>query len=259
MRNSLPSFPRRRPPGEPARPGRGDATASRHVVPLGFDAVGDALVSGRCPLAACALVGRAQAGDGASVGEALAGLRETWEALRGSAPDFDAAEALSVAWSEATLEFLADVTCEDPLTGLASQQHLRSRLAEVYRGAERPGHDVRRTHALVVVDTSASARRHREDLRGAGPIDLRLVRALELASVAEGLRATFAGEETVARLGHDAVAALVRRTPDLSVHVAQARLLLADLGVPPDARIWIEALPADADRAGDLLGALLAR
>ena len=259
MRGSLSSFARRQHPGGSPESGRGSAAGSRHVVPLGFDAVGDALASGRCPLAACALVGRVLASDGASVGEALTGLRETYRVSRGSPPDFAATEALMVAWSEATLEFLADVTCDDPLTGLASQQHLRSRLAEVYRGAERAGHDARRTHALVVVDTSASARRQREDLRHCGPIDLRLVRALELASVAEALRAGFDGEETVARLGRDVVVALVRRSADLGDQVARARLLLADLGVPPDARIWIEGLPADVDQAAGVLGGLLTR
>ncbi|QIK67142.1 hypothetical protein G7072_13025 [Nocardioides sp. HDW12B] len=257
MRGSLPSFTGRRDPGGSPEPGRERTTASRHDVPLGFDAVGDALASGRCPLAACALVGTALAGDGASVGEALTGLRRTYEVVRSSDPDFAAVEAMTVAWSEATLGYLVDVSCEDPLTGLASQQHLRSRLAEVYRGAERSGDDVRRTHALVVVDVTASARRHRAGLRGAGPVDLRLVRALELATVAEGLRATFSGEETVARLGHDAVVTLVRRTPDLAPAVARLRTLLTELGGPEDARIWVEGLPGDVDRAGAVLGTLL--
>ena len=39
--------------------------------------------------------------------------------------------------------------------------------------------------------------------------------------------------------------------------VAVLRTLLADLGGPEDARIWVEGLPADVDRAGDVLGTLL--
>ena len=54
----------------------------------------------------------------------------------GTTPDFEAAEALSVAWSEATLEYLHDLSCEDPLTGLASLAHVRTRLDEIYREAE---------------------------------------------------------------------------------------------------------------------------
>ena len=52
------------------------------------------------------------------------------------APAFEAAEALSVAWSDATLEYLHDLSCEDPLTGLASLAHVRTRLDEIYREAE---------------------------------------------------------------------------------------------------------------------------
>jgi GGDEF domain-containing protein len=255
MRGSLPSFARRRTEDTPET-GKG-AEASRHDVPLGFDAVGEALVSGRCPLAACGFVGRTLAGDGASLGEALAGLRETFQVTRGSAPDFEAVEAFSVAWSDASLEFLQDVSCEDPLTGLATQQHLRSRLAEVYREAERAGTDVRRSHALVLADTSSAARRARQRARGAGPVDLRFARALQLATVAEGMRTVFTGEETVARLGADMVAALVRREPGLGEAVARLRVVFADLDVPPDTRVWIEGLPGHVEHAAGLLADLM--
>jgi hypothetical protein len=255
MRGSLPSFTRRRFEDSP-EPGRGTA-ASRHAVPLGFDAVGEALVSGRCPLAACGIVGRSLAGDGASLGEALAGLRETYQVTRGSVPDFAAAEALAVAWSDASLDFIADVSCEDPLTGLATQQHLLSRLNDVYREAHRSGMDVRRTHALVVADLSSSARSARESVRGVGPVDLTFTRALQLATVAEGLRTVFTGDETVARLGPHTVTSLVRRTPGLGEALARTRVVLADLEVPRDTRLWIEGLPGQVEHAARLLGELI--
>ena len=93
-----------------------------------------------CPgadvIAACSVVGRDVARDGAALGEALSGLRTTYELVLGEPPAFDAAEALSVAWSDATLEYLHDLSCEDPLTGLASLAHVRTRLDEIYREAE---------------------------------------------------------------------------------------------------------------------------
>jgi GGDEF domain-containing protein len=198
------------------------------------------------------------------LGEALAGLRETFRVARSSAPDVEAVEALSVAWSEASLEFLQDVSCEDPLSGLATQQHLRSRLAEIYREADRAGTEVRRSHALVLADTSSAARRARERLRGEGPVDLRFARALQLATVAEGVRMVFTGEETVARLGPDTVAALVRRAPgpgapDLGEAVARLRVVLADLDVPSDTRVWIEGLPGHVEHAAGLLADLMGR
>lgn len=259
MRGSLTSFTRRRA-GDFQEPGRLTAT-SRHTVPLGFDAVGEALASGRCPVAACNVVGRALASDGASLGEALAGLQETYALHGGSAPDFRATEALSLAWSEATLEFLQDVSCEDPLTGLASQQHLRSRLAEVYREADRAEGDVRRSHALVVVDNAAASRQARRDVGkvvGVSPVDLHFSRALQLATIGEGVRTAFDGEETIARLGADTVAALVRRTPDLGSRVARMRTVLADLGLGDGTRIWIEGLPGRVEHASTLLNDLVA-
>ncbi|WP_148574673.1 hypothetical protein [Nocardioides caldifontis] len=212
--------------------------SERQSLPPRFDAVAEALAAGESPVAACAVAGRALAWDGASLGEALSGLRETWEALGGAAPDFAAVEALSVAWSEATLEFLHDVSCEDPLTGLASLPHLRTRLSEVYREAERLGTSVRRTHALVVVQVGGSA-------GGDVPTD-GFTRALRLAALADALRTVFAGEEVIAGGGAGRVVALVRRTPELGETLTLTRLMLEDLGLS-GARLWLEGLPDGVD------------
>jgi GGDEF domain-containing protein len=243
MLGSLTTFARRR--GASARtPGRELTEPERQELPGGFDAVAEALASGSCPAAACAVAGRALAWDGVSLGEALTGLRDTYAALGGAVPDFAAVEALSVAWSEATLEFLHDVSCEDPLTGLASLPHLRTRLAEVYREAERAGGSVRTTRALVVVDVGG-------DTGGDAPTDS-FGRALRLASVADALRTVFSGEETLARVAPQRVLVLCRRTSELGETVALARDMLEDLGLG-EARIWIEGLPEGADLAVRLL------
>src|SRR5262245_37308359 len=109
--------------------------AVRQALPRRFEAVGEALLGGEAPehrsvdvIAACSVLGRDVARDGAALGEALSGLRTTYSLVLGRAPDFEAAEALSVAWSDATLEYLHDLSCEDPLTGLASLAHVRTRL-----------------------------------------------------------------------------------------------------------------------------------
>jgi hypothetical protein len=244
---TLALFSRRR--AEPA-PERRLTGAERRDVPLGYDAVAEALVGGRSPAAACAEVGRDVAADGASLGEALSGLRATYAAVGAGVPDFAAAEALSVAWSEETLGFLHDVTCEDPLTGLASAPHLRARLAEVYRGAE-GGQSVRRTHALVVVEVPPRA----DGLVEAAPA---FGRALGFAAVAEVLHGGFAGDETVARLGRDRVAALVRRTDGLGESVARVRAALERLELPTTALVWIEGLPGQQELAVRLLAELAA-
>jgi GGDEF domain-containing protein len=192
-------------------------------------------------------VGRALALDGASLGEAMSALRETFITLGGEMPDFAAAEALSVAWSEATLEFLHDMSCEDPLTGLASLPHLNTRLAEVYREAERSGEPASRSHALVVADVKGAP------VEGPGAP---FTRALRLAAVAEALRTVFSGEETIARAGGGRVVVLARRSPDLGETVDLVRMLLVDLEVVQAPRLWIEGLPASPDFGVRLLSEL---
>ncbi len=247
MRNGLIPFARRRTADSQA-PGSGrELTESdRRQLPVGFDAVAEALVSGTSPVAACAVAGRALASDGVSLGEALSGLRATCAAVGTAAPELDAVEALSVAWSEATLEFLHDVSCEDPLTGLASLPHLRTRLAEVYREAERTARSVKESHALFVVDVGGGA-------GGDVPTDT-FARALRLAAVSDALRTVFSGEETIARVGAHRVVALLRRTPELGESVAISRAVLDDLGT--ESRTWIEGLPHRAELGVRLLSEL---
>jgi hypothetical protein len=248
VRSTLISIARRRvvPAGPP---GRELTEAERQQLPPGFEAVGEALVSGDDPRPACAAVGRSLACDGAPLGEALAGLRTTCTVLRVATPDFSATEALGLAWSEATLEFLHELSCEDPLTGLASLAHLRTRLTELYREAERDGLPIRESHALVVVDV---ARRHTgssstaEEL--AGPLD----RALTLATVAHAVGTVFLGGETAGQVAPGRVVVLARRTPALGGAVAALRETCADLAVE-GVRVWVKGLPTGLDSALRLL------
>jgi hypothetical protein len=220
-------------------------------LPAGFEAVGEALLGGAALSEPCATVGRALARDGASLEESLAALRATFLAVTGTDPDFDTVEMLSVAWSEATLEFLHDVSCEDPLTGLASRSHLRTRLTELYRDAERSGRPVEDAHALVVVETVL-----------AGPsaptgIGHALVKELRLASVADAVRAVFSGGETVGRLRPDRVAAVVERRPELGLSVGLLRTQLVDLDLGgADPHVWIEGLPSTAESGASMLDEL---
>ena len=108
-------------------------TVERSGLPHRFEAVGEALTSGSDVLLACSVAGQDLARDGASVEETLEGLRGTWHRLTGADPAYDVVAALLTAWSETTLGYLNQLSCEDPLTGLSSQAHLRSRLSEVYR------------------------------------------------------------------------------------------------------------------------------
>lgn len=235
---------RRRTVGADEAPGRELSDRVRQALPTGFEAVGEALVSGTNLAAACAEVGRAFARDGASLGEALDGLSATYGRVLGREPAFGATEALCIAWSEATLSYLHSLSCEDPLTGLASLAHLRTRLAEIYREAENDGVEVRQTHALVVVESKHRGSDH-------------FGRALTLAQVADALRTVFGGGETVGRAGADRAVAVVRRAPDLGSTVAVLRRYLDDLHMEAtELRVWIEGLPGGHDSAARLLDEL---
>ena len=123
-----------------------DAKVLQFPLPARFEAVGERLAAGHDASSACAVVGRETARDGADLGEALDGLRTTYARVQGGEPDFRALRALCLAWSEETLRYMHQLSCEDPLTGLASLAHVRARLSEVYRGAEQGGD--RRTPAM---------------------------------------------------------------------------------------------------------------
>jgi hypothetical protein len=243
------AFSRRKSEAAPQTQGGELPDSLRQQLPMRFEAVGEALASAGDVIAACNVVGGDVARDGAALGEALSGLRTTYALVRGTTPDFDATEALSVAWSEATLEYLHDLSCEDPLTGLTSLAHVRTRLAEVYRDAELSDISVQNSHALVVVALRS---------RGAEALlEHHFTRALRLSQVAEAVRAVFSGGHTIGKLGLNRAVALVNRSQDLGLSVATLAEYLDDLDLgASDARVWIEGLPATPESASRLLDEL---
>lgn len=216
----------------------------RSGLPHRYEALGEALTSGSDVLGACAVAGEDLARDGASMQEALDGLRDTWRVAGAGDPPYDAVSALVTAWSETTLGYLHQLSCDDPLTGLASQAHLRSRLSELYR----LGEDVS-GHALVVValplgdDPSDEAGDH-------------FTRAMRIARAGELARTVFARDETIARIGMHRVGILCRRDEVLGRRVRVLATLLD--GSPEDGplRLWIEGLPGTDHLAGSLLDEL---
>ena len=226
-----------------------EPTVERSGLPHRFEAVGEALTSGSDVIDVCAVVGQELARDGASVEETLAGLRDTWQCLTGADPSYDVVTALLTAWSETTLGYLNQLSCEDPLTGLSSQAHLRSRLAELYRLGGAGTDDGVGGFALVVFEMPS----------GDDPSDEsgdHFTRAMRLARAGELARTAFARDETVARLGMHRVGVLTRRDEHLGRRVRVLRTLLG--GAEPDTpvRVWIEGLPGTDAVAGMLLDEL---
>lgn len=215
--------------------------------PARFEAVGEALVAGSRVHAACAVVGRELARDGIDLGEALDSLRSTFAQVHGHEPDFASTEALSVAWSDETLGYLHQVSCENPLTGLATLAHFRARLAELQRGAETSGIPATTRHALVVVDLPHEAHDG----------DGRFGRALLLARVADRARLVFSGEESIGEAGPGRLLVLAERTDDLGLRVVVLRDLIADTtSLGGAVRVWIEGLPSSHAAVAALLDEL---
>ena len=190
-------------------------------------------------------VGASAARAGAPLHEVLDHVERAHRRI-GADPDFSVVHAAAVAWAEEVRLGAAAASCEDPLTSLATPEHLRTRLAEVYRGAARGGSRAARHHVLVVVELSRP------------PLGHELEAQLRALDVAEALRSVFAGDETVAALSPRRFAVLAERVEvdDLTMHLV-GLVLRRDLGddVGP-LRTWVEELPPDQDDVLHLMAEL---
>ncbi|HET7683270.1 MAG TPA: hypothetical protein VFK34_06355 [Marmoricola sp.] len=233
----------------------------RGHVPARFEALGEALVAGHDVEAACSVTGRELARDGVDMAAALDGLQTTYAVVCSRQPDFDATHALCLAWSEETLAYLHQLSCEDPLTGMATLAHLRARLTEIYRGVEQRDASITTSTpigevgwALVVIDLPRVS------------VEDRFEHALHLVRASETVRLVFPGSEAIAQIAPSRLGVLARRTDRLGRRAAALRTLLADVGLADrdtdvdregsTVRVWIEGLPSTDASAGALLDEL---
>lgn len=232
-----------------ARARRVNAVSRRDLVPAGFEGLFDALESDGAAAEAVAEIGRRAAREGASLDDLLTGLALTYEAFGGvfEEPPFEVARALSSAWADTSLRYLHAVSCEDPLTGLASLAHVRTRILEIYREADRTGVVGSPDYALLVVELQWGDRE-------VAPFD----RLLRLIDISELLRSVYGGDETIGQLTGCRAVALVRRDAYIGDSVSGLLGLLQSwrerTQIP--ARLWIEGLPESADSAEVLLDEL---
>ena len=224
----------------------------RHgAVPAGFEALADGLDGAGSIEAVAQEIGRRGAYEGYSIADLLLDLARTYQVCDPDfiEPPFEVVRVFTSAWADASLRYLHGVSCEDPLTGLASLAHVRSRLSEIYRAAERDGHDGCPDFALLVVELH---------WRETSPSHFD--RVLRMLDIAEFMRKVYAGEEIIGQLTPSRVVAVVRRDDRLGDSVAGLLGLLgewqSECGV--GTRLWIEGLPAAAD-SGDALLDELAR
>jgi hypothetical protein len=115
---------------------------------------------------------------------------------RGRGPDgARLLRVVSLAWTDVACGDLAETAAVDPLSGLASVRYLRTRLAEVYRGARARGARVGEEHALVTVHL---------DVRG-------WARVAPLTVAGEAAAVVFDAGETLAVVGRATVVVLAPR------------------------------------------------
>ena len=143
------------------------------------------------------------------------------------------------------------LSCEDPLTGLASLAHLRSRVAELYRGSP-PAAPGAESHALVVVD------------RGRGPataVATRTATTFGRARCGSPSSATpparsSPGARPSAGVGPDRVVVLAGRDDGSARRVGLLRRDARSTPGQRGARVWIEGLPGTDAAAAALLDEL---
>lgn len=183
----------------------------------------------------CARLGHARAKAGVGIGETLEDLGALFTVLGRDMPPMDCVRALAEGWVESGMFGLSDLTCEDPLTGLATLPYLRTRLAEIYRGERAP----RDAYCLVVVDLATRIDPWK--------------RIAWTIVIGHELRRAYPGEETLTLLGAGRAAALVPLRPELELVTARLR---RDVSAHHGARVWVEELPEEAAQAGLLLDCL---
>lgn len=96
------------------------------------DAVCETQATGGDLEAACARLGEARARSGVEIGRALNDLDAFARVVGWEQLPLALARSLAEGWAQGGR---SRTTCQDPLTGLASESYLRTRIGELYRGA----------------------------------------------------------------------------------------------------------------------------
>ncbi len=236
----------RRPTDRPEAGGE-LSEAQRQGVPPHFEAVGEALASGSGSKDACAVAGGDLARDGVPLEDVLDGLAVTSRLVRGGDPDHADTRAIAAAWADSMLAYVHQLSCEDPLTGLASLAHVRGRLADLYRGEVHRQVRARESHALVVLEVPQPW--DRDERWGMDELG----RGLRLGRLGASARTVFSGSETIGLVGSARIAVIARRDR-LGPRLGLLREMLAD--AEPWVRVWIEGLPGSDAAAAQLLDEL---
>lgn len=226
------------------------------VVPRGGRALADALVHDLDIDDAARAFGSSYAHNGEGLDVCLGDLDDTVAAVRGETPGVRLTRLVALAWGDTTQERYNGLGCGDPLTGLASIQHVQFQVAALYRIAGDGwlvNDDIARTHAIMVVELPVV----RDDVQAGFA---RLEASLRRASAADLITGVVPECALVAELNPRRLAGVVRRAPDLDRRLTG---VVADLDcrmvLSPSqgrCRAWCEGLPGSAVAARALIDEL---
>jgi len=195
----------------------------------------------------------AVASDYARAGECLSHLLDdlhaTYRALGRARPRPSLVRSASEAWAESMLSRLGDISCEDPLTGLATANHVRLRLAELYRSSRGSAGE---TYRLLEVLVSCSS------LGGRSPgLEGAFQPELQLAVVGHAIRTVLPRTDTIASLGRHAVLAIARDSDCVDSSVQElARRAQDHLSSGYSASVRVKPLPGSLSEAKGLIDQL---
>ncbi|TXJ04969.1 MAG: hypothetical protein E6Q27_06680 [Aeromicrobium sp.] len=156
-------------------------------------------------------------------------------------PAYDLVRAASIAWADARQHVSLHETCHDPLTDLATSQHLAERLEGIYRKAAVEGTSPAETHAILSIGVKHAY---------VNELDA----ALSAIDIAQALRTVFVRDEVIAALDARSLVVLAdaRQVNDDVLRVV-AVLMRRAAGIPSP-HLRIESLPLrEADIANFLV------
>lgn len=128
--------------------------------------------------------------------------------------------AAALAWAAEVSSHYGHVTCLDPLTGLATLEHLRARLVEVYRGCRGPLSPTLGEHRLLVIEVRP------DRPRAGGCHRTELARGVRLMQAADHLRGLLVADEVLCAAGRRRL--IVLTTPRTAEEVETLPTALAD-------------------------------
>ncbi|WP_026115942.1 hypothetical protein [Nocardiopsis kunsanensis] len=199
------------------------------------DAVCAAHIDGRDLTGPCTRLGSARARNSIGVGQSLTDLAAFTDVAGWDEPPLELLRALAEGWADADR---GTDTCQDPLTGLASDAYLRTRLAELYRCPEE-AEPAATHHRLLVVSLDAGLDPWRRTAR--------------LIVLGHELGRFFTRGESVCVLSRGRVAVLVPAHPDPA---GQVQALRSGPGSDTGASVCEVALPPTHREAVTLLDIL---